>query len=221
MIPTWPFLELFAFLGLFRFCAALRAEIEHWLFWILGMVFSLGKQSVIAMFSFALRHHPLLWEVSWALKQFLQSLPIIGLIPISIVTPPQRNLWLWLTSWNLPPHRFLIPGLMFLLIACDGMALISAWDRQGFRSHPIVMPSSDFWEMLKPVRPYVSLQMMAFFSITFGGKMLRGGTSNVFGTHRHTNSAICPVTATLQSVTNWPFISPKVTFLDPPLHREM
>ena len=127
---------------------------------------------------FALRHHPLLWEVSWALEQFLQSLPIIGLIPISIVTSPQRNLWLWLTSWNLPPHRFLIPGLMFLLIACDGMALISAWDRQGFRSHPIVMPSSDFWEMLKPVRPYVSLQMMAFFSITFGGKMLRDGTSN-------------------------------------------
>lgn len=67
MRPTWPFLELFAFLGLFHFCAALRAEIEHWLFWILGMVFSLGKQSVIAMFSFALRHHPLLWEVSWAL----------------------------------------------------------------------------------------------------------------------------------------------------------
>ena len=144
MRPTWPFLELFAFLCLFRFCAALRAEIEHWLFWILGMVFSLGKQSVIAMFSFALRHHPLLWEVSWALKQFLQSLPIIGLIPISIVTPPQRNLWLWLTSWNLPPHRFLIPGLMFLLIACDGMALISAWDRQGFRSHPIVIPSREF-----------------------------------------------------------------------------
>ena len=144
MRPTWPFLELFAFLCLFRFCAALRAEIEHWLFWILGMVFSLGKQSVIAMFSFALRHHPLLWEVSWALKQFLQSLPIIGLIPISIVTSPQRNLWLWLTSWNLPPHRFLIPGLMFLLIACDGMALISAWDRQGFRSHPIVMPRAIF-----------------------------------------------------------------------------
>ena len=91
---------------------------------------------------------------------------------------------------------------MFLLIACDGMALISAWDRQGFRSHPIVMPSSDFWEMLKPVRPYVSLQMMAFFSITFGGKMLRDGTCNVFGIHRHPNSAICPVTATLQSVTN-------------------
>ena len=63
---------------------------------------------------FALRHHPLLWEVSWALEQFLQSLPIIGLIPISIVTSPQRNLWLWLTSWNLPPHWFLIPGLMFL-----------------------------------------------------------------------------------------------------------
>lgn len=49
MRPTWPFLELFAFLCLFRFCAALRAEIEHWLFWILGMVFSLGKQSVIAL----------------------------------------------------------------------------------------------------------------------------------------------------------------------------
>ena len=45
---------------------------------------------------------------------------------------------------DLPPHRFLIPGLMFLLIACDGMALISAWDRQGFRSHPIVIPSREF-----------------------------------------------------------------------------
>ena len=33
---------------------------------------------------------------------------------------------------------------VFSLIACDGMAVISAWDRQGFRSHPIVIPSREF-----------------------------------------------------------------------------